>query len=230
MIQAKAVCPQCGYSLEGLDSESRCPECGAPYDGRQLVVHGVMKSAGLSMRRRLAWIGLTVLWILLLYGWPFLLLIGSAIGGISVIALLLAATIGMVFSGKGEQHGMQAVAFTQAGIGFFPHAGKTVSETPVRFVAWTGRETIHLKRILPTWKKLRVFCGDLCVVDLGFRCPDQLASPVHLQIMEMIQVAREASIDEPASTSSEPSISPPPILTPPDQPSSPASPPERDQA
>ena len=37
---ALTVCPECGYSLEGLPPEGTCPECGESYDQRYVVLFG----------------------------------------------------------------------------------------------------------------------------------------------------------------------------------------------
>ena len=34
------VCPDCGYSLEGLPEEGHCPECGRRYDSSLIVLYG----------------------------------------------------------------------------------------------------------------------------------------------------------------------------------------------
>ena len=34
------LCPECGYSLEGLPTEGTCPECGGAYDQRAIILHG----------------------------------------------------------------------------------------------------------------------------------------------------------------------------------------------
>jgi hypothetical protein len=64
-----AVCPNCGYALDGLPRTGTCPECGRQYGKSEVVLHGFARGAHESpqnaKRSRLAWvIFCSVAWIL----------------------------------------------------------------------------------------------------------------------------------------------------------------------
>src|SRR5580765_3485769 len=57
---ALTICPNCGYSLEGLASEGACPECGRTYAPGEIVLYGYGRGQHENVRttrpRRVVWI------------------------------------------------------------------------------------------------------------------------------------------------------------------------------
>lgn len=200
MAEAAAVCPQCKYSLEGLARSSYCPECGTPYDGRQVLLHGVMRAAGTPLWRRFAWGLLITLWTFYAHLWGFLIIETGWMGVVGGLLFLGSLSVGMFLSGKGEQHGMQMVSFTIAGAGFFPSTARHSQNAAVRFVPCAPGDRVEFRRISPFWRRLRVYRDDAAILDIGFRCPDVVAPEIQDVLSQLIR--RETTSFTPSSASS----------------------------
>jgi hypothetical protein len=187
LAEAAAVCPQCKYSLEGLARSSCCPECGTPYDGRQVLLHGIMRAAGTPLWRRFAWGLLIALWTLYANLWAILLFEIGWVGVVAILLFLGTLSLGMFLSGKGEQHGIQMISFTIAGAGFFPSAARQSQNEAVRFVPWTSGERVEFRRISPFWRRMRVYRGDTAILDIGYRCPDDIAPEIQEALSQIIR-------------------------------------------
>jgi len=68
-----SVCPNCGYSLLGLESIGTCPECGRSYDQSEMILYGWARGSHETVsnakRSRLIWVMISSL-LLLLFSSP----------------------------------------------------------------------------------------------------------------------------------------------------------------
>lgn len=69
-----AICPQCGYCLDGLPDRGFCPECGLPYSPDLLVLYGsgYDKRTGWGKVLTYAYLGVMLFIIFISAGFPVL--------------------------------------------------------------------------------------------------------------------------------------------------------------
>lgn len=120
--EAAAVCIGCGYSLQGLAVPGRCPECGAHYEARQLILAGVARTPA-SAPRRLAWIAIGGLIVILSQLWPFFLFVRGL--WLVLLLILAAAIIGgaiILTLRPRDRHGTERFCLTPSGLARVPAA------------------------------------------------------------------------------------------------------------
>lgn len=177
--EGASMCVGCGYSLDGLAAPGVCPECGAPFEARQLVLAGVpnsMKSG--SAWRRGAWAVLIVLLVVHSQSWMFSIRLGWWVP-LAVLAMIVAGVVGLLVTGPRERGGTERFVITPAGITRVAtklQAG--ASSVDSIFIPWGKADAVHLKRVSPFWKRLRVGTVSGSTIagiqfDAGIRCPDK---------------------------------------------------------
>ncbi len=176
--EGASICVGCGYSLDGLAAPGVCPECGAPFEARQLVLAGVPNSmrAG-SGWRRAAWAVLIVLLGVHSQTWILTFRLGWWVP-LAILAMLLAGVVWLLVTGPRERGGTERFVITPAGITRVAtklQAG--ASSVDSIFIPWGKADAVHLKRVSPFWKRLRVGTVSGRTIteiqfDAGVRCPD----------------------------------------------------------
>jgi hypothetical protein len=177
--EGASICVGCGYSLDGLAAPGICPECGAPFEARQLVLAGVPNSmkAG-SAWRRAAWAVLIVLLGVHSQSWILTFRLGWWVP-LVILAMLVAGVVGLLMTGPRERGGTERFVITAAGITRVAtklQAG--ASSIDSIFIPWGKADGVHLKRVSPFWKRLRVGTVSGRTIteirfDAGIRCPDK---------------------------------------------------------
>ena len=104
-----AVCPNCGYALEGLPRAGTCPECGRPYGNSQVVLHGFARgkheSPQNAKRSRLVWVILcSTGWFLIQFPQVFMSGLRSNVVVLAIAPLALAPLILMLLRRGATQH------------------------------------------------------------------------------------------------------------------------------
>lgn len=186
-------CLVCGYSLEGAP-ELRCPECGSPFEKKQLVLHGVMRTRShATPLRRWLWFFCVAVGIAVAYLWPLIFM--SGFGRWAVFPLLgwIALFAWLLISSPRERSGKERFIITKAGIARVQATPQKPGTSPDSiFIRWGSANAAHLQRVSKVWHRLRI--GRLednrlldHILDAGIRCPEDQA--------EMVRAAIQACLD-----------------------------------
>ncbi len=185
-------CVSCAYSLDGLAAPGVCPECGLAFGDRQLVLSGVpnaMKSS--SGWRRAAWAVLFVAMILHWQTWVFQIRYGWW-APIAVFGVLGLGVVWLLLTGPRERRGTERFIVTEGGITRVVPRTKAAGESiGSLFIPWGMSDSVHIKRISPFWKRLRVgravgrTLQDV-VFDAGIRCRDGVDAHVRQTIEQYL--------------------------------------------
>lgn len=175
-IQTLPGCPGCGYNLNGLNTPITCPECGFQVDDKTMVLSGVVKTdATQSPYRRALWIVIFVLGILMLYGWPFLILIGWS--GLILFLLWLGTLIALLATSKRSRAGKMKIIVASSGFLVVADLHQDQHEgTPVH---WDRVRSVRWEKVSPVWYRLRMWSDKGKLLEAGVRCPEELASLVY---------------------------------------------------
>src|SRR5262249_34896677 len=153
------ICIACQYQLQGLAVEGLCPECGTPYSARRLELQGIPAAASRGpWWRRVVWIGLVVMGVLLSQFLPVLIIALGSLGAwasLFILPLLSAGLIFMAAASRRERRGSERLIFSPGGIGQLPiklAADGTQSDSV--FTPWGAANAVELKRVSAFWRKL----------------------------------------------------------------------------
>lgn len=183
-------CLVCGYSLEGAP-ELRCPECGSPFEKKQLVLHGVMRTRSHSSPlRKWLWFFCVAFGIAVAYLWPLIFMYARwalfpFLGWLALFAWLL-------ISSPRERSGKERFIITKAGIARVQAAPQRAGTSPDSiFIRWDNADAAHLQRVSKVWRRLRIgrLDGNRLVdhiLDAGVRCPEDQAEMVRATIQEYL--------------------------------------------
>lgn len=160
-------CPGCGYDLAGAEKLARCPECGLTIAvGSPCLAIGCVPKRKAGPRwRRVVWIVITGVFVILVQTWTLILLWQPWVLGVAFLSCIVASVF-MVMTGTSVATSTEKVLFTPNGM-IRTIWGQTLST----FHPWTGNETCRGKRIGGFWQRLWVSDEKGSVIfDCGFRC------------------------------------------------------------
>jgi len=169
------VCPACAYDLAGAEKLKRCPECGLviAVGSPCLAIGCVPKHKAGPVWRRLVWIAIMLVLVILSQTWFYIVTWQPWLLGVLLLGCIVAATL-MIMTGTSVATSTEKVLFTPSGM-----IRSVWGESQSTFHPWDGTERCRCKGIGVAWQRLWILDDSNRVIfDCGFRCRTESLSAV----------------------------------------------------
>jgi uncharacterized protein YjiS (DUF1127 family) len=134
-----SICPNCGYSLIGLNSIGTCPECGRSFDQSEMILYGWARGSHETVanakKSRVAWVAVSSL-LVLLFQSPVLIFDSRYLS--AIIAISLASAIYLLWRRQEISHpGLVQIRLNDIGcVQYDDLAGSSIIRDGFRAHGW----------------------------------------------------------------------------------------------